>query len=145
MFFKSQRNLKASWVTYIDSDIIAAGGRYESLLEHFRGPYGPKDPDTGAVGVNIAFSKLVSNIFVESLPHKGRSSFKADELQGIKKADVIVVCMGDAEALSRFQLSICSELWQAGISTFLSVNELNSSLDESFHGWKQGNLGQLRL
>lgn len=66
------------------------------------------------------------------------------KINGIKKAELIVVCLGRTDRLTRLQLEICGELWVAGVSTFLSNHELNSIQDEILNSWRLGNNQDLR-
>lgn len=113
-------------------DVIAAGGRYESLLKRFRGPFDSRIDGLSAVGVNIAFSKFISNMAVH------QAKFLEDKLPSTMctKAETIVVCLGDSHALKNSKLSIVNELWGAGISADLALLDINSMQDDLLTLWR---------
>ncbi len=98
-------------------DVIAAGGRYESLIEKIRSPFINRK-DLHAVGINIAFSKIVSNI------SNIQDHFQNEEKipTSCKKADVILMNMGNNNVLINAKLSIALDLWTSGINVDISYH-----------------------
>jgi histidyl-tRNA synthetase len=108
-------------------DVFAAGGRYERILSHFR----HRGKDEGgvslhAVGVNIAFSKLVSVLGKQHMRNRDGDSKAAKE--NCHKAKVIISSIGNGTVLTKAKLSLASELWTNNISAELSLGAL-SALD----------------
>jgi translation initiation factor 2-alpha kinase 4 len=114
-------------------DVIAAGGRYESILTSFKAPFDPSRVKLNAVGVNIAFSKFISNM-AENQYHIRLEESKNNVL--CLKADVVIVGLGDSDIVLTNKLSIANELWSAGISADLSTITSTSELDIQISQWK---------
>lgn len=104
-------------------DVIAAGGRYESFIDKIRSPFINRK-DINAVGINIALSKFVSNIAALQ-PQEDSKIHSA-----CKKADVLLICMGQNHVLANIRLSIAAELWQAGLNCDLSLHLSLSNIED---------------
>ena len=112
-------------------DVIAAGGRYEKLLEKIRSPFINRG-HLNAVGVNIAISKFTSGIA------SSQRQLQEEDLKPLvnpcKQADIIVVCLGGLNSsLNSNRISIANDLWAAGLSvdisfhtTILNMEDLHS-------------------
>ena len=99
-------------------DILAGGGRYDKLVEHYKLP-SQKHQYVGAVGVSFSVGKLVA--FMDKKRVQGG---KGERLVDI---DVLVYSFG-ANMLSD-RMSVCAELWKADIKAeFMNHNEVNQEL-----------------
>ena len=108
--------------TGIKYDVFAAGGRYESLLKKMRGPFSFR-ANVNAVGVNIAMSKLISNIAVAQrhLLDESKSSI-ISHMNPCRKADVILVSFGSNSTLQSAKLELASQMWSSGVSCDISYH-----------------------
>jgi translation initiation factor 2-alpha kinase 4 len=114
-------------------DVIAAGGRYDHLMQVFQFPFG-KVSNLHAVGMNIgiflkeikkiAFSKIV----MKAVSTKARQA-RLSEFHPVKKrCDVLISAYGQEETL-KDRLVLLSELWAANISAECSIqNDMSSEL-----------------
>lgn len=109
--------------------MIAAGGRYESLLQVFRSPFGQPLDDLNCVGMKLALSKIISSI---SHNHSQQAQLSADigRAGHINRAQVVVLCLGTSRHLYQAKLKICALLWNSGISCELDLHDLVSMQDE---------------
>ncbi|KAJ3276953.1 hypothetical protein HDV01_000005 [Terramyces sp. JEL0728] len=123
--FQVCRKVKAKY------DVIAVGGRYESLLDTFRGPFERRVTDLNCVGANYSLSKFIQNI-----TNYQTAAIQEDKPNLCKKADVVILTLGDNPALTGHKLLIASDLWNAGISADLSQHHIQSTQDEIFTVWK---------
>jgi len=92
-------------------DVIAAGGRYDSLLETFRSTLEvigliPKGTKQFGVGVSISLDKLISGLESEEL----------ERFRGGSRIVEVVICSMGHHALSREKISIMKDFWAHGIS-----------------------------
>jgi translation initiation factor 2-alpha kinase 4 len=114
-------------------DVIAAGGRYESLMDIFKGPFEPSSRKWNAVGVNIAFSKYISNM----AEHQYRLRIEDSKPYSFcLKADIVVVGLGDTPVIVENKLSIVNELWSNGLSSELSFVTSTAELDAQMADWR---------
>ncbi|KAG1682245.1 eIF-2-alpha kinase GCN2 [Nymphon striatum] len=81
-------------------DVIAAGGRYDSLVSSYK--FAPTSVNHGAVGVSISVDKIINCISED------------EKIEGL--ADAIVCSVGNT-SLIREKCAICQELWASGIKT----------------------------
>ncbi|KAJ3319109.1 hypothetical protein HDV06_006668 [Boothiomyces sp. JEL0866] len=112
-------------------DVIAVGGRYESLLDTFRGPFERRMTDLNCIGINFSLSKFILNITTYQT-----AAMQEDRPNLCKKADVVILTLGDNPALIGHKLLIANDLWAAGISADLSQQHIQSTQDEIFTAWK---------
>lgn len=111
-------------------DVVAAGGRYDSLLTHFRYPFGPMKK-LHAVGVHLALSKVVSAVVSEQAEMLRHSTGKHSDAGGLashnplfRRADVLVASFGgDVNTFSE-RLGVVSLLWSAGIAADVEYGEV---------------------
>ncbi|KAF6351176.1 eukaryotic translation initiation factor 2 alpha kinase 4 [Rhinolophus ferrumequinum] len=83
------------------SEILAAGGRYDLLIPHFRGPQA-LGPVPIAIGVSIAIDKISAAVL------------NMEEQVTISSCDLLVVSVGQM-SMSR-AINITQKLWTAGIT-----------------------------
>ncbi|KAG1661721.1 eIF-2-alpha kinase GCN2 [Nymphon striatum] len=101
-------------------DVIAAGGRYDSLVSSYK--FAPTSVNHGAVGVSISVDKIINCISED------------EKIEGL--ADAIVCSVGNT-SLIREKCAICQELWASGIKTTIHYDyiqdfeEFNESCKES--------------
>lgn len=116
----------------LNLDILAVGCRYEYLFNIFRSPFRPKIAEFCAVNISIAFSKLISIICESQAKNRALTNKPVEEMGNnlLRKAEVVVLCLGNSANLRYFQLILSNDLWDAGISVDLSPHEITSSQDE---------------
>ena len=105
-------------------DVIAAGGRYDSLVHAQRAPSATHTPQ-GAVGVSIGIDRLVANILKSA---KGKSkglSVKdnSSQLQSLDKRCNVLLVAGGTDGVRVAGLKILSSLWANHISAELAIDE----------------------
>lgn len=83
------------------SEILAAGGRYDLLIPHFRGPQA-LGPVPAAIGVSIAIDKISAAVL------------NMEEPITISSCDLLVVCVGQM-SMSR-AINLTQKLWAVGIT-----------------------------
>ena len=114
-------------------DVIAAGGRYESLIERIRSPFINRK-DLNAVGINFALSKFISGIAATQNQQPTSAAFAhmddSRPLNPCRKADVILVSMGSNAVLNNTKMSIAQEVWSSGISLDVSYHLPLSNLED---------------
>lgn len=108
-------------------DVVAAGGRYDSLLSSFE--YPGSSSNINGVGVNIALSKIVSKW---NLKHQSLS----EESELLFRPRISVLISAHASELSSEKLKLLNDLWNSDISAQLSTNE--SLLNESYSATQFG-------
>ncbi|XP_074662114.1 eIF-2-alpha kinase GCN2-like [Tubulanus polymorphus] len=109
-------------------DVLAAGGRYDSLISKFKMPTSNllASHNQSAVGMSIAVDKIVAAVLEES-----------QELPLPKVYDVMVCSVGHRMLLKE-QLFVSKELWAVGISTHVlfsstqSLEEIQDFCRDSF-------------
>nr|CAG8460903.1 12706_t:CDS:10 [Entrophospora candida] len=113
-------------------DVLAAGGRYDYLIQQFKRPVITNNPsrsrqNTYAVGVNIALQKIVIALETyQSTLCKTIQSKKAEEDKSLgywalKKCDVYVASFG--KILIHERLELVRELWAHNIKTDFMYEE----------------------
>ncbi|GAV56153.1 hypothetical protein ZYGR_0BA00590 [Zygosaccharomyces rouxii] len=103
--------------------LVAAGGRYDSLISYFSRPSGDKSHNTQrAVGFNLAWETIFSiaqNYFKLASGNrvKKRSTFVRDKTLDWKpsRCDVLVSCFSNS-ILNTIGVSILNTLWKNGIN-----------------------------
>lgn len=128
-------------------DVLAAGGRYDSLIEEYRPRTGGNEDNLIAhgVGINIGFDTIVSSM-VRHLKDSGGSAFlkKTDEPEHpsawlTRRCDVLVASF-DPSVLRSTGLGLISKLWTNDISAELAVDvrspeQLLTHYREDKHSW----------
>ncbi|KAI8975061.1 hypothetical protein BDF20DRAFT_988622 [Mycotypha africana] len=100
-------------------DILAIGGRYDFLIQHFSHPNATANRKLQAVGVNIAVQKLIRHLDiyqseqVKYLMKARNEKMRSFGLWAPKKCDVYVASFG--KVLLQERLEIVRELWNHGI------------------------------
>ncbi|KAJ3108882.1 hypothetical protein HDU97_010154 [Phlyctochytrium planicorne] len=112
-------------------DILAAGGRYDSLLERLRKPLFPRYPMKG-VGIHIAFTKLANMItFKSQIAPKEEQSLKVFP-------DVLVTSFSRNMSGSDERLTVVAELWKNGISAAVQLDDKEETNDSIHEAQSQG-------
>ncbi|KAJ3383430.1 hypothetical protein HDU92_004224 [Lobulomyces angularis] len=96
-------------------DVLAAGGRYDSLLTELRHPFSTNTKLTG-VGFNLAIQKLAHAVTIEESPKSKNYDLSLYSEISPKKAIVLIASIGKATSSVIVRMSVCSDLWLAGIS-----------------------------
>ncbi|CAO3634097.1 unnamed protein product [Cunninghamella blakesleeana] len=128
-------------------DVLAVGGRYDSLVQHFAHPSATANRKLRAVGVNIAVQKLIHHLSIyQSEQLKYLTKSKNDKLRSFglwapKKTDVYVASF--SKALLQERLEIVRELWNHGIkaefqyddNTNLTPEEVTNNCRKASINW----------
>jgi translation initiation factor 2-alpha kinase 4 len=110
-------------------DVIAGGGRYDTLFTKFQGPFTVRNRKLHAVGVNVALSKIISLI--------SNNQMKQLDDKSLPKAEVLITFTGNKSSMLSHQLSIASEMWKSGISADIALTDDFST--QEFSHYKYGN------
>ncbi|KAG1140239.1 hypothetical protein G6F37_009236 [Rhizopus arrhizus] len=100
-------------------DVLAVGGRYDFLIQHFAHPNATANRKLRAVGVNIAVQKLIRHLDIhQSGQVKYLTKAKNEKLRSFgawapKRCDVYVASFG--KVLLQERLDLVNELWNHGI------------------------------
>ena len=109
-------------------DILAAGGRYDKLINHFRRGAEASHPSPGAVGVSIAIEKIVA-------------AELENEDATIPSAFDVFVCSAGHNPMLAERMGIARDLWKAGISATISYDSKDMTpLEELQEFCKQGGI-----
>lgn len=129
-------------------EVLAAGGRYDHLIEDYR----PKVPGTHsathAVGFNLGWDRIVSSMHQflkgqgKSATFLRRTSSNAAESLGLwtpRRCDVLVASL-DSEVLRTTGVKMVADLWANDVSAELAVDarspeELLSHYRNDNHSW----------
>jgi len=105
-------------------DVIAAGGRYDSLIAAQRASSASHTPQ-GAVGISIGLDRLVANILKSAKGSSKSLSVKdsSGQHQTLDKRCTVLLVAGGTEAVRVAGLKILSSLWANHISAELAVDE----------------------
>ncbi|KAL1583728.1 hypothetical protein WHR41_07484 [Cladosporium halotolerans] len=113
-------------------DVIAAGGRYDSLIQAQRPPSATHTPQ-GAVGVSIGLDRLVANILKSS---KGSSKVSSrrdtSQQQGPEKRCNVLLVAGGTDGVRAAGLKILSSLWANHISAELAVDDRSLENEDQY-------------
>lgn len=127
-------------------DVIAAGGRYDSLIEEHRPKGQGKSSGCHAVGLNLGWDRLVASMArLEKKSTKNSFLKKAnDEESGAnqwatRRCDVLVASF-DSSALRSMGVKMVGELWAHDVSAELAIDarspeELLAHYAEDKHSW----------
>ncbi|KAJ1551540.1 hypothetical protein HK096_008877, partial [Nowakowskiella sp. JEL0078] len=112
-------------------DVVAAGGRYDSLLRDLRYPLATQN--LYAVGAQIAIQRLIHNISQTSLVHSLSksnefSNVSSQDIRRFKKGDVFIVSFSNEKEAIQERMSIAAECWCQGISAEFGYEEVDSSM-----------------
>ncbi|KAF7724671.1 hypothetical protein EC973_000843 [Apophysomyces ossiformis] len=100
-------------------DVLAVGGRYDILIQHFAHPNATASRSFRAVGVNIAMQKLIRHLDmhhseqVKYLVKAKNEKLRSFGMWAPKKCDVYVASVG--KVLLHERLEVVRELWSHGI------------------------------
>ncbi|KAI9352697.1 kinase-like domain-containing protein [Obelidium mucronatum] len=106
-------------------DVLAAGGRYDSLVGEMRKPFFPRDP----LCASWAMSKIVSHanlITTEAQATKDLDSYRFGKSRGV---DILIVSFGRGNVALEERLSILGECWRAGLSAEILFDEAEVTTD----------------
>ncbi|KAI9307588.1 hypothetical protein BJ944DRAFT_254924 [Cunninghamella echinulata] len=115
-------------------DVLAVGGRYDLLIQHFAHPNAAANRKLRAVGVNIAVQKLIRHLSIyQSDQFKYTTKTKNDKLRSFglwapKKTDVYVASF--SKALLQERLEIVRELWNYGIKAEFQYDDITNLTPE---------------
>lgn len=109
-------------------DILAAGGRYDKLISHFRRGAEAPHPSPGAVGVSIAIEKIVAAVLEK-------------EEDTIPSAYDVFVCSAGQNPMLAERMRIARDLWKAGIRATICYDSKDMiPLEELQEFCKQGGI-----
>lgn len=127
-------------------DVIAAGGRYDRLIEEHRPKMQEKFSGCHAVGLNLGWDRIVASMArlqKGSSKHSFLKKSKDEESGAVqwatRRCDVLVACF-DAAVLRSTGVQMVGELWAHDVSAELSVDvrspeELLAHYAEDKHSW----------
>ena len=118
-------------------EVLAWGGRYDCLLEHFKAPvaFGSSAPNRRVYGVGISVTtdllartvKKYESALSKRLMSKEVDSERSFGFWTPARCDVYVVASGSVDLAGR--LAITSELWRAGIRCDLQYDDARTLVD----------------
>ena len=112
-------------------DILAAGGRYDKLISHFRRGADAGYQVPGAVGVSVAVEKIVAAVL------------EIEESLLPNSCDVLV-CSTGQNSMMEERMRIARELWTAGIRTNLFYDSKSVYSLEELHDYcRQTKVGHM--
>nr|OQO18636.1 hypothetical protein B0A51_14368 [Rachicladosporium sp. CCFEE 5018] len=110
-------------------DVIAAGGRYDSLIRAHCTAASHRSPQ-GAVGISIGLDRLVANIARNSKSENSAAFVKSrGRAQPLAKRCTAILVASGSEAVRIAALKILSTIWASDISAELADDSI-SNLDE---------------
>ena len=105
-------------------DVVACGGRYDSLLHSFQHPGAKR---LHAVGANIALQKIINMVSAEQsgllrqwISRRGEADFLSPLA---RRCDVLVVGFGQQVGLQE-RLAVVKDIWSIGISADLMLEDV---------------------
>ncbi|KAJ3151444.1 hypothetical protein HK101_001885, partial [Irineochytrium annulatum] len=117
-------------------DVFAAGGRYDALVAEMRRVFFPRANALCVVGVNIAISKVVTQLAVAHAEHMQPWSRSSEDLRlasqrvkGGGGVDALIVSFGTGQVALEERLAILSDCWRAGIPAEILMDEPESTVD----------------
>ena len=113
--------------------VIAAGGRYDSLIRTYR-PADMRTKPQGAVGVSIGLDPIISNMAKHSDNPKNKAYLKDSrrtEGSTVKRCDVLVAASG-SDAIKLAGIKLLTSLWANNISAELAINRTAHDKEHSF-------------
>lgn len=113
--------------------VIAAGGRYDSLIESYQTGNAAGSVRQGAVGVCIGIDNLVSHLSKASTSSSKKAYLRDAGIhpQLPKRCDVLVMASGGTDELRAAGFRIVTGLWDSNISAELS-NEEGTFRDQEY-------------
>ena len=109
-------------------DILAAGGRYDELINYFRRGGEASHPNPGAVGVSIAIEKIVAAVLEE------------EDVTNLCPYDVMVCSVG-RNPMQTERMRIAHDLWECGIKANICYDSKDMvSLEEQQEFCKQSGI-----
>lgn len=112
-------------------DVIAAGGRYDSLVRAQRTSSASHTPQ-GAVGVSIGLDRLVANLLKSAKGSSKSLSVKDNSHQTTEKRCNVLLVAGGTDGVRTAGLKILSSLWASHISAELAVDERAMGEEEQY-------------
>ncbi|KAJ3103804.1 Proteasome subunit alpha type-2 [Physocladia obscura] len=118
-------------------DVVAAGGRYDSLVADMRKPFYGRELPVCAVGVNIAMSKIIyhanQNAVVADAVSQQSVTWDVDNYRyGGKKTrgvDILIVSFGRGNVALEERLTILGDCWKLGLSAEILFDEFEITTD----------------
>ncbi|KAI8373908.1 kinase-like domain-containing protein [Blakeslea trispora] len=117
----------ADTIDFKRKDVLAVGGRYDFLVQHFSRPNVSPNRNLRAVGVNIAVQKLIRHLDmhqseqVKYLVKAKNEKLRSFGLWAPKRCDVYVASFG--KVLIQERLEIVKELWYHNIRAEFQYND----------------------
>ena len=109
-------------------DILAAGGRYDKMINQFRREREATNPSSGAVGVSIAIEKIVAAVLEE------------EDVTNLCPYDVMV-CSAERNPMQTERMRIAHDLWECGIKANICYDSKDMvSLEEQQEFCKQSGI-----
>ena len=114
-------------------DILAAGGRYDSLVMQYRHPsaYGQK---MRAVGVNIALGKIAAAIELDPALKNTRGGGSADAKHDMKGSTMFARSLVYVASFGRIpledRLAMCTQLWRHDISAEYMTEDSPNTIED---------------
>ncbi|ORX48853.1 Serine/threonine-protein kinase [Hesseltinella vesiculosa] len=129
-------------------EVVAVGGRYDALIQHFAHPNAAANRKLRAVGVNIAMQKLIRHLdLYQSEQIKHLIKAKNEKLRSFgpwapKRVDVYVASFG--KMLLQERLEVVRDLWSHGIRAEVQYDD-NTALtpEELAHFCRRGSISWL--
>ncbi|KAK5166141.1 eukaryotic translation initiation factor 2-alpha kinase [Saxophila tyrrhenica] len=112
--------------------VIAAGGRYDSLVKAHRPP-DVRTATPGVVGVAIGLDPIINNMAKSSENSTKRAFLKdhASETSTAKRCDVLVLAVG-SDAVHIAGVKLVTTLWNSGMSAELAITRSGDTKDYNF-------------
>ena len=109
-------------------DTLAAGGRYDKMINQFRREREATNPSSGAVGVSIAIEKIVAAVLEE------------EDVTYLCPYDVMV-CSAGRNPMQTERMRIAHDLWECGIKANICYDSKDMvSLEEQQEFCKQSGI-----
>ncbi|KAI8514991.1 Eukaryotic translation initiation factor 2 alpha kinase 4 [Branchiostoma belcheri] len=116
----------------VGMDVLAAGGRYDKLISQFKRPSMTSVPGPAAVGVSIAFEKVVSAV-------------SASESCQVPSTCDILVCTIGRSSLLKERMRVVRDLWAAGLRAEILYDSMQSPEEIQDHCKQAGILHMVIL
>eukprot|EP00058_Branchiostoma_floridae_P027964 XP_002613455.1 hypothetical protein BRAFLDRAFT_71943 [Branchiostoma floridae] len=117
----------------VGMDVLAAGGRYDKLISQFKRPSMTSVPGPAAVGVSIAFEKVVSAV-----------SDHTESGQVPSTCDILVCTIGRSSLLKE-RMRVVRDLWAAGLRAEILYDSMQSPEEIQDHCKQAGILHMVIL
>lgn len=110
--------------------VIAAGGRYDSLIRAHRSVDARTKPQ-GAVGVSIGLDPIISNMVKNSDNLSKKAYLKHQSESTAKRCNVLVSATG-TDAVQNAGMRLLASLWENGLGAELATTQTSRNEDHNF-------------